>query len=78
MRNNQPITEKEVVLAPDALIVSKTDLKGRITYLNRDFIEISGFTEAELIGEPHNIVRHPDMPAEAFEDMWRTLKQNRP
>ncbi|MBK8918732.1 MAG: PAS domain S-box protein [Betaproteobacteria bacterium] len=78
MRNNQPVTDKEVLLRDDTLIVSKTDLKGRITYVNRDFLEISGFTERELIGEPHNLVRHPDMPAEAFQDLWDTLKQNRP
>ncbi|HNM21392.1 MAG TPA: methyl-accepting chemotaxis protein [Rhodocyclaceae bacterium] len=78
MRNNQPVTDKEVVLRDDTLIVSKTDLKGRITYVNRDFLEISGFSEKELIGEPHNIVRHPDMPAEAFQDLWDTLKENRP
>ena len=78
MRINQPVTNVEIPLRDDTLIVSKTDLKGRITYINRDFLEISGFSEQELIGEPHNIVRHPDMPAEAFEDMWRTLKQERP
>ncbi len=78
MRTNLPVTDKEVLLAPETLIVSKTDLKGRITYINRDFVEISGFTEAELIGEPHNLVRHPDMPVEAFDDFWRTLKENRP
>src|SRR5574343_398585 len=78
LRNNQPITNVEVPLKDDTLIVSKTDLKGRITYINRDFLEISGFTEQELIGEPHNIVRHPDMPVEAFEDLWRDLKDGRP
>ena len=78
MRNNQPVTQNEVQLRDDTLIVSKTDLKGRITYVNKDFIEISGFTEAELIGEPHNIVRHPDMPEEAFKDLWDTLKAGRP
>ena len=78
MRTNLPVTDKEVVLRPDSLIVSKTDLKGRITYINHDFIEISGFAEAELIGEPHNLVRHPDMPTEAFEDLWRDLKAGRP
>jgi methyl-accepting chemotaxis protein len=78
MRTNLPVTDREVQLNPDALIVSKTDLKGRITYINRDFIEISGFSEAELIGEPHNLVRHPDMPVEAFHDFWETLKLNRP
>jgi methyl-accepting chemotaxis protein len=78
MRTNLPVTENEVLLTDATLIVSKTDLKGRITYVNRDFIEISGFNERELIGEPHNIVRHPDMPAEAFEDLWSTLKEGRP
>ena len=78
MRNNLPVTQKEYVLRDDHLIVSKTDLKGRIAYVNKDFLEVSGFVERELIGEPHNVVRHPDMPSEAFEDMWRTLKQNRP
>lgn len=78
MRSNLPVTDKEVVLSPETLIVSKTDLKGRITYINRDFLEISGFAESELIGEPHNIVRHPDMPVEAFADLWSTLKEERP
>jgi len=78
MRTNLPVTQNEVKLTDSTLIVSKTDLKGRITYINRDFLEISGFTEQELIGEPHNLVRHPDMPVEAFEDLWRTLKEGRP
>ncbi len=78
MRSNLPVTQNEYVLRDDHLIVSKTDLKGRITYINKDFLEVSGFLESELIGEPHNIVRHPDMPVEAFEDMWRTLKLQRP
>ncbi|MDX9993798.1 MAG: methyl-accepting chemotaxis protein [Rhodocyclaceae bacterium] len=78
MRINQPVTENEFVLDETHLIVSKTDLKGRITYVNKDFLDISGFTEAELLGEPHNVVRHPDMPPEAFEDLWRTLKEGRP
>jgi methyl-accepting chemotaxis protein len=72
------VTQSEVALRDDSMIVSKTDLKGRITYVNRDFLDISGFTETELIGEPHNIVRHPDMPAEAFKDLWDTLKAGRP
>ncbi len=78
MRTNLPVTQNEVNLTDGTLIVSKTDLKGRITYINRDFLDVSGFTEQELIGEPHNIVRHPDMPAEAFEDLWNTLKEGRP
>jgi len=78
MRSNLPVTPNEVKLTERTLIVSRTDLQGRITYVNKDFLDISGFTEAELIGEPHNMVRHPDMPAEAFEDMWRDLKAGRP
>lgn len=58
-------------------IVSKTDLKGRITYVNPYFTEVSGFTESELLGAPHNIVRHPDMPEEAFADLWRAIKDGR-
>uniref|UniRef100_Q47I46 PAS protein n=1 Tax=Dechloromonas aromatica (strain RCB) TaxID=159087 RepID=Q47I46_DECAR len=78
MRTNLPVTTVEQHLRDDTLIVSKTDLKGRITYINRDFLDISGFTEQELIGEPHNLVRHPEMPPEAFEDLWRDLKDGRP
>lgn len=78
MRTNLPVTNNEIVLQETTLIVSKTDLKGQITYINRDFVEISGFSESELLGQPHNLVRHPDMPAEAFEDMWRDLKNGLP
>ena len=78
MRTNLPITNQEYLLRDGMNIVSRTDLKGRITYINDDFIEASGFTEAELIGEPHNLVRHPDMPEEAFADLWNTLKAGRP
>jgi len=78
MRINMPVTNVEVPLNDDTLIVSKTDLKGQLTYINKDFLDISGFTEAELIGTSHNIVRHPDMPSEAFADLWRDLKAGRP
>lgn len=78
MRNNLPVTQVEVQLDDHTLIVSKTDLKGQITYINKDFIDISGFSEAELIGQPHNIVRHPDMPVEAYTDMWADLQAGRP
>ncbi|HET8870075.1 MAG TPA: Tar ligand binding domain-containing protein, partial [Aquabacterium sp.] len=74
MRNNQPVTDVEYVLRDNQSLISRTDAKGRITYANDDFIEAAGFTEAELIGKPHNLVRHPDMPEAAFEDMWRDLK----
>ncbi|MDT9001719.1 methyl-accepting chemotaxis protein [Paucibacter sp. APW11] len=78
MRNNLPITQQEYLLREGATIVSKTDLKGRISYVNDDFLEASGFSEAELIGQPHNLVRHPDMPEEAFADLWLSLSQGRP
>jgi len=77
MRSNLPITNQGYTLKDWETIVSKTDLKGRITYVNDDFVRISGFSLDELIGKPHNIVRHPDMPPAAFEDMWRTLKSGK-
>ena len=78
MRVNEPVTNVEHLLKDDEVVLSKTDLKGRITYINDSFCRISGFTEEELIGEPHNIVRHPDMPPEAYQDLWDTLKKGRP
>ena len=74
MRNNQPITQKEVTFSDDIRIISMTDLQSNITFINRDFLQISGFTEEELIGSPHNMVRHPDMPPAAYADMWQTIK----
>ena len=58
-------------------IVSETDTKGIITYANRKFCEISGYSKEELVGKPHNIIRHPDMPKKAFETMWDTIKQGK-
>lgn len=78
MRENLPVTGFEYPVADGKYIVSKTDLKGRITYVNPYFIEVRGFTGQELIGAPHNLVRHPDMPPEAFHDMWRTLQSGLP
>jgi methyl-accepting chemotaxis protein len=78
MRTNTPVTNLEIPVNETQRIVSKTDLKGLITYINKDFVEISGFTEQETIGQPHNIVRHPDMPEAAFADLWATLKAGRP
>ncbi|WP_192036528.1 methyl-accepting chemotaxis protein [Halomonas sp. YLGW01] len=74
MRNNQPVTHREYQLHDDHFLISRTDLKGRITYANPAFIEVSGFSRQELLGAPHNLVRHPDMPVEAFANMWETLK----
>ncbi|UJP08014.1 MAG: PAS domain-containing protein, partial [Nitrosomonas sp.] len=78
MRLNLPVTNTEYPIGDDTLIVSTTDTKGRITYINSTFVEVSGFSEEELIGKAHNIVRHPDVPPEAFEDLWATLKQGLP
>ncbi|MHB1188883.1 methyl-accepting chemotaxis protein [Thiobacillus sp.] len=78
MRSNLPITNVEYVLREDEAPTSKTDIHGNITYVNQDFVNISGFSEDELLAQPHNIVRHPDMPVEAFADLWRTLKRGKP
>jgi len=66
--------QRERVMREDDFLVSKTDLKGRITYGNRIFIEFSGYSEAELLGKQHNIVRHPDMPRGVFKFLWDTLE----
>jgi len=78
MRNNQPVTKNEYVLRPGAAIISRTDAKGLITDCNEEFIEASGYTREELIGQPHSLVRHPDMPAEGFRDLWDTVSRGRP
>lgn len=70
-------TRHEVSLKAGEVIVSKTDLTGRITYANRVFMRIADFPENELLGKQHNIVRHPDMPRGAFKLLWDTLKSNR-
>jgi aerotaxis receptor len=78
MKLNMPVTQVEVFLEAGKPIVTRTDLKGRITYANESFVTISGYDRAELIGASHNVVRHPDMPPEAFEDLWKTIKDGRP
>jgi PAS domain S-box-containing protein len=65
---------KEIVLDKNTMIVSETDVKGKIIYANSDFCEIAGYTKEELIGKPHNIVRHPDMPSLAFKELWETIE----
>lgn len=78
MKNNLPVTQCEAPFPQGQYLVSKTDLKGIITYANDAFVQISGFSREELIGKNHNVVRHPDMPPAAFEDLWRTVKAGYP
>ena len=78
MKKNLPVTQNERMLPRGMLIVSKTDLKGIITYVNDAFVEISGFSREELIGKNHNIIRHPDMPPQAFKWLWDTLDEGLP
>ena len=77
MRTNLPVTQNEYILRDRQSPISRTDLRGNITFVNEDFCEASGFTEEELIGQPHNLVRHPDMPTEAYADLWKYLKVGR-
>ncbi|MCZ4127037.1 chemotaxis protein [Stutzerimonas balearica] len=77
MRMNLPVTGREVSYSDSANILSTTDLNGDITYVNPDFIRISGFDEQELLGQHHNVVRHPDMPPEAFADLWSCVRAGR-
>lgn len=78
MRNNQPVTLQEYRFPERQRLISATDLQGKITYCNDHFIEVSGFSEQELIGSDHNLIRHPDTPPAVFEHLWRTLKQGQP
>lgn len=78
MKKNQPITRHEVVYNESDVFVTRTDTKGMITTANESFCRIAGFTEKELIGQSHNIVRHPDMPEWAFKSLWDTVKAGRP
>ena len=65
---------KEIIMDDHSLIISETDAHGVITFANDDFIRYSGFEWEELLGKPHNILRHPDMPKAAFKDLWKTIK----
>jgi aerotaxis receptor len=77
MRDNSPVSGKEVNFGDNANILSTTDLKSHITYISDDFVNISGFSRDELIGESHNIVRHPTMPSAAFEALWTRVRSGK-
>ena len=78
MRVNLPVVAREYPFPAGETLVSTTDLQGRILYCNRMFVEVSGYAKEELLGQPHNIVRHPDMPEEAYRDMWETIGKGIP
>ncbi|WP_455556009.1 PAS domain-containing protein [Comamonas sp.] len=78
MKKNFPVTSQEIEVPEGISLVSKTDLKGILTYANNAFVEISGYEQEELLGKSHNIVRHPDMPEAVFKDMWATLRSGKP
>lgn len=78
MRKNLPITDRERTFSHSTKLISVTDTQGTILECNDAFVDVSGFEKSELIGQPHNLVRHPDMPSEAFSVMWEHLKAGRP
>jgi aerotaxis receptor len=78
MRTNLPVSHQEYPFPRGQTLVSTTDTKGRILYCNPSFVEVSGYEKDELLGQPHNLIRHPDMPEEAFRDMWATIASGRP
>ena len=78
MRRNEPVTNTEVTFASSEKLISSTDLKGIINHCNDDFVKVSGFSREELIGQPHNLIRHPDMPQAVFRVMWEHLEAGRP
>ncbi|RBW52006.1 methyl-accepting chemotaxis protein [Marinobacter sp. F3R11] len=78
MRKNLPVTDTEFTFSGSQKLISSTDLKGTIRHCNQAFVDVSGFTREELFGQPHNIVRHPDMPPAAYENMWSHLKAGTP
>ncbi|GAA0785263.1 methyl-accepting chemotaxis protein [Marinobacterium sediminicola] len=78
MKTNLPVTDKEKRFSEEQKLISTTDLKGIITHCNDVFVKVSGYTREELIGQPHNLVRHPDMPPAAFQVMWEHLKAGKP
>jgi aerotaxis receptor len=78
MRTNLPVVDMEFHFPTGENLVSTTDLKGRITYCNKAFVAVSGYEMSELLGQPHNLIRHPEMPEEAFRDMWATISSGRP
>ncbi|MFZ2306004.1 MAG: methyl-accepting chemotaxis protein [Rhodoferax sp.] len=78
MRDNQPTSQQEYLYADSDMLVSTTNPQGIITHCNAAFARVSGFDAQELIGQPHNLIRHPDVPSEVFKDMWATVERGKP
>lgn len=74
MRRNEPVSNQERLYNSDEHLITTTDLDSYITAVNEDFVAVSGFSEEELLGQPHNLIRHPDMPEEAFANLWQTIQ----
>ncbi|HBS80947.1 MAG TPA: chemotaxis protein, partial [Pseudomonas sp.] len=74
MRNNGPVSNTERSFPAHQRLISATDTQGKIVYCNDEFVAVSGYAKAELIGSDHNLVRHPDMPPAVFQAMWGYLK----
>lgn len=77
MRVNLPVTQHEIIYPDHYRLITTTDLQGNITFANDDFVQVSGFKREELLGQAHNLIRHPDMPPAAFADMWKTIQSGR-
>ena len=71
------VTNREAAFPDDYILVSSTNVKGKITFVNDQFCEVAGYSREELMGKPHNMIRHPDVPPAAFSDMWSNLKKGR-
>ena len=78
MRKNLPVTQREYDYPADWILLSTTDTQSHITYANQSFCTVAGYTLNEMLGQPHNMVRHPDMPPAAFADLWASMKEGRP
>lgn len=77
MSKSVHVTNREVTFQPDEIIVSKTDLKGRVTYCNDIFLRVAGYKETEVLGQPHSLIRHPDMPRSVFHLLWQTIESQK-
>lgn len=77
MRRGAAVTQQEKHYSPELYLITTTDPRGVITYVNQDFVDVSGYQQEELLGKNHNLIRHPDMPKEAFANLWSTIQAGR-